>query len=201
MHLALNLWQNNTKVFKNGLKGVIGNMIKYEINGDTIYIKMNQEKITIIDADDEDLLKEFSSCSYGVRGYAILQRSLNTKYGKVTQAVSLHRAIGIIRKLVKPKGSFDHKDRNKLNNKKSNLRAGNWTLNSVNRNKMQKKCSSGFKGASKTKRGSWEAYLTYKKKKIFLGTYKTDSDAARAYDKKAIQLYGDWAVLNFPKDG
>ena len=36
------------------------------------------------------------------------------------------------------------------------------------------------------------------KKGIYIGTYDTELDAARAYDAEAFRLRGEFAVLNFP---
>jgi len=44
----------------------------------------------------------------------------------------------------------------------------------------------------------WRATIFYHNKQIFLGNYYTEEDAAYAYDKKAIELFGENARLNFP---
>jgi|TARA_R110002020_G_C15975619_1_gene747963 hypothetical protein len=46
----------------------------------------------------------------------------------------------------------------------------------------------------------WEAYIMFNQKNIYLGSYKTKEEAARAYDKKAIELFGEFAQLNFPEE-
>lgn len=57
----------------------------------------------------------------------------------------------------------------------------------------------GFRGVTKSPKGSrkpYRAYITFKKQLIFLGTFDTPEEAARVRDKKAIELYGDKAILN-----
>jgi hypothetical protein len=44
----------------------------------------------------------------------------------------------------------------------------------------------------------WRATIFYHNKQYFLGNYYNEKDAALAYDKKAVELYGEDAKLNFP---
>lgn len=93
----------------------------------------------------------------------------------------------------------DHADRNKLNNQKSNLRLTTRQKNLFNR-PSQRNNSSGFKGVHLTKRGlrkPWQASIK-KDKTYYLGRYATAEEAARAYDAKAKELFGEFAYLNFP---
>jgi len=44
------------------------------------------------------------------------------------------------------------------------------------------------------------ASIEHNSKKVWLGRFKRAIDAARAYDKKAIELHGEFACLNFPEE-
>ncbi len=57
--------------------------------------------------------------------------------------------------------------------------------------------TSRFVGVSKDK-SMWTARIKFNKKQIHLGNFETEEVAAQAYDKKAIELYGELAKLNFP---
>lgn len=65
---------------------------------------------------------------------------------------------------------------------------------------------SGYKGVSETvgakgKTGKWRAAIAKDYKDYVIGrNFNTAEDAARAYDEKAKELFGEFAVLNFPID-
>lgn len=54
-------------------------------------------------------------------------------------------------------------------------------------------------GVTPTKSSNYRCILGYNNKNINLGTYTLESDAAKAYDIKAIELYGNDCILNFPE--
>jgi hypothetical protein len=63
------------------------------------------------------------------------------------------------------------------------------------------KVLSKYRGVTLHKQTSnWQAAVTCNKKRNYLGSYKIEEDAAIAYDKKALELLGDKAKLNFPKE-
>ena len=93
---------------------------------------------------------------------------------------------------------IDHIDSNRLNNQKDNLRLCNRSQNLGNRNKS-KNNKSGFKGViwdKKTKKWLAQTGVNYKHKA--LGYFTNIMDAAKTYDKFALEYYGKFARLNFP---
>lgn len=94
----------------------------------------------------------------------------------------------------------DHINGDKLDNRKSNLRPATRGQNLHSRPKLITN-SSGFKGVFFEKSCSkWRAQIHCKGKKFHCGVFKTAEEAARAYDRYALKLFGPFAWLNFKKE-
>ena len=66
---------------------------------------------------------------------------------------------------------------------------------------MPKHNTSGYKGVSLCKRtGKWRVELSIDGKSVSLKSFFTKEEAARAYDMGAIYYFGEYAVLNFPRE-
>lgn len=88
---------------------------------------------------------------------------------------------------------IDHIDRNKHNNRWSNLREANRAENSVNR-KVPSNSSSGVTGVTFYKaNGRWRAHIKVKDKKMSLGYFKTLEEAAAARKMAEVKYFGDFS--------
>lgn len=111
--------------------------------------------------------------------------------------VYLHREVNRT-----PEGMFtDHKDGNRLNCVRSNLRTVTPSQNGYNQQKQQRSTSSVFKGVSfvagkTTDTDRWEAYIKHGGKKEALGVFVSQMDAALAYNLRAIEVFGEHAKPN-----
>jgi hypothetical protein len=96
-------------------------------------------------------------------------------------------------------GETDHINRNKLDNRRGNLRRATHSQNMCNRVVKSRLPKSGYRGVVwRVARGKWSACINVKRKEHFLGYFADKEDAARAYDDAARRLHGEFARLNFP---
>ena len=117
--------------------------------------------------------------------------------------IKLHRAI-----MKAPKGiHVDHINHNGLDNRRQNLRLCTSAENIRNRKKPNsfrgKKTLSKYKGVSMDKRAKqnpWFFQIIFEGKKQCKYGFSTAEEAARAYDAKAKELFGEFAHLNFPEE-
>jgi len=95
----------------------------------------------------------------------------------------------------------DHRNCDSLDNRRANLRLATHAQNSYNKQKTKAKTSSRFIGVSLDKsRGLWAPRISYQGKKIYLGRFTNEIEAARAYDEAAKQYHGEFAKLNFSEE-
>lgn len=93
--------------------------------------------------------------------------------------------------------AIDHKDRNIYNNKKENLRIATHAQNKWNSKKKSTSCNK-YKGVYPVYGNKWIADIMVNGIRQTIGQYKSEEIAAKARDKKAIELHGAFAYLNFP---
>jgi len=155
-------------------------------------IPLTQDKFAIVDADDYDRL-----CKY--KWYAAKKRrNYYAKRRCPHGIVAMHRVI-----LNAPRGLVvDHINHNGLDNRKENLRLCTVAQNCRNARPCTRPNQwSKYKGVTFHKRRKhFMAAIRYNRKKYFLGYFKNQIDAAKAYDKKARELFGEFAYLNFPQE-
>ncbi|MBT3982931.1 MAG: hypothetical protein HOE90_16350 [Bacteriovoracaceae bacterium] len=108
------------------------------------------------------------------------------------------KSVYMHRFLLKPEGKqvVAHKDRDGLNNRKKNLFLAS-RKQTHQRQRLSKGGSSKYKGVSFHKKSKrWQAYITVNGKKLYLGYYKSQDDAAIAYNNAAQEHFGEFVNLN-----
>ena len=146
-------------------------------------IKLTQGKCALVDDKDFDHLNQWkwrvSQLNYAIRRIYPSQKLL-----------LMHR---VIMKLTDKLLVVDHKDHNGLNNQKSNLRICTKSQNNTYRKNVRG--VSKYRGVSRHGKG-WQSQLSKDWKKIYIGKFATEIEAAIAYNKKALELHGEFAKLN-----
>lgn len=143
----------------------------------------------LIDKEDQHLLS--------INSWRIVKGYVQRHRPKGQKEIMLHRLI-----IACPKGMYvDHINGNKLDNRRSNLRIVTPSQSIMN----TKRCSdslSKYKGISWHKKNKrWFAKIVINGKNKHLGSFKSSKEAAIAYDNSARFLFGEYARLNFPKNG
>ncbi len=141
----------------------------------------NNKGYALVDEGDIGLVSGYKWYLHP-RGYA------GHKNGKFQ--VLMHRLVmGIT------KGEIDHINRNKLDNRRRNLRVVTASQNQAWKS-IQSNNTSGYRGVRWSK-NAWQAGIKVNGRGIYLGRYQVKEDAARAYDQAAKTYFGEFANLNF----
>lgn len=154
-----------------------------------ISIKIGDYKVLV---DELDYIKishyKWSICNHG---YATTHLP-RTKDGKPRKHLLMHRLImdAVARE------EIDHINGDKLDNRKSNLRRCTRSENKANVG-LKSTNQTGVKGVNFDRfTGRWLARITVRGKQYNLGRYNNIEDAAKAYNKAAINHFGSFARLN-----
>lgn len=153
-----------------------------------VCIPLTSGRHAIIDADDYEKVYDYKWSSSNA--YA----ESKTFYYRDSGATKMHRLITDA-----PAGKeVDHINGNRSDNRKSNLRICSAREN--HKNKFKKALAASlFKGVCFDKgRNQWVASISCDYKKIFLGRYDCELDAATAYNFAAIKYHGEYANFNEP---
>ena len=168
-------------------------------------IKLACGKIAQIDEEDIGLFEGHRNWRAYSNGHHNWYVRRFTRINKKVKIIHLHREIMGVTDI---KIVIDHIDGNGLNNQKSNLRACTHAQNMQNSRSKSDKKSSKYKGVSLNKykakcreggvkiRKRWGARITHNNKRIYIGGFSTEIEAALAYNKKAIEYHGEFACLN-----
>ena len=155
-------------------------------------ISLGEGRYTIVEPRDYYWLNNFNWVPKGSANRIYAMRVISDS--NHIRFMSMHREI-----MGSPKDFLiDHQNRNRLDNRRANLRIATNSQNQFNKGKTTRKTSSRFVGVTFIKRiGQWRAQIMLDRKNIFLGHFKDEVDAARAYDEAAKKYHGEFARLNF----
>jgi AP2 domain len=165
-------------------------------NTQTREIPLSKGQVAIVDAKHYDRIVamgrwQANFCKDTGSHYALMRKGPR----KSKRTFMMHRVV-----MNAPPGTMvDHiRTGDTLRNTEENLRLATRSQNCAHA-RMNKRNRSGFKGVSLNKTyGTWRAQVTINGWR-WVRHFKTKEEAARAYDAKAKEIYGEFAVLNFPE--
>ena len=145
--------------------------------------------------DDKDFA-ELSKHKWHTQGRSTMYYASRQSRG-TRGVIYMHREI-----IMCPKGLMvDHVNHNRLDNRRDNLRVCTASQNQAN-SRLHKTTKSGYKGVVWDKsRKKWMVHTKLNQKDVYIGRFFCVVKAAKAYDKIACELFGEFAKLNFPRKG
>lgn len=148
-----------------------------------VHIELNTGDFALVDEADMHLVAGVN-WYLSKTGYVRRATRVNGRQG----TVDIHRLIIEC----PPEHCIDHADRNKLNNRRSNLRVATNSLNQANR--VSKRGENSIKGVTFIKKcNKWQAAIKNGGKDKYLGLFDTAEQAHEAYMNAAEQAYGEFA--------
>lgn len=164
---------------------------------DRILVPLGDGYTSLLDAEDEPLLA-------GLNWRPLrLKHNVYAHAWRKSEHLYLHR---LVTGVSNPKILVDHRDSNGLNNTRENLRLaprGGFSVaasRKVRGPRGENPRTSKFKGVIWERgRNRWRAATTVHGETKFFGRFASEEEAARAYDRGALEIWGEFAGLNFPE--
>lgn len=148
-------------------------------------IQLTKGKVAIVDDEDYEWLSQWK-WEISSRGYAYrTQRKNNHKITILMHRLIVNTPIGI---------ETDHINRDKLDNRRINLRTATNSQNHANR-LAQCNNSLGLRGICLDRWGKrYQVQISHLKKRYYLGVFDTPEEALKVYSQKAQELFGEYAL-------
>jgi hypothetical protein len=159
-------------------------------------IQLTKGKVALVDDDD------WIRCLQQGRWHCLKPHGNESKTSYAANnnnkgCVLLHR---FILRLIDNSKQVDHIDGNGLNNQKNNLRIVDKFQQARNVRKISTKTYAKYKGVTYNSKPTltkhWRAYIKIHGKQVSLGYHLTEDAAAREYNLKAKELFGNYASFN-----
>ena len=151
---------------------------------------VNSSLVAMVDASDFDRVCRYRWYKHPT-GY--IQACVKAGIGQPFKSLLLHRFVMFGLPATGP--MVDHRNRNKLDCRRANLRVCDRTQNQGNMRRDPERKTSRYHGVCWDKQAKkWRSKCAGRR----LGTFEIEHDAATAYDEAAAIHFGEFARLNFP---
>jgi len=142
--------------------------------------------------------KVFDNLRQHSSGVPVFQKYLDTVNGKL-KVESVYLALFIAKKYIPQPPASKRLFLSFLNGDKLDLRLKNlkWeAMSMLSRSRVTNHNKTGFRGVRHTPQGKFVAMVSDGIKQVYLGTFETAEEAALAYNKKSLEMFGLTANLN-----
>lgn len=164
-----------------------------DYDGHFAMIPLTKGKFAIVDEADTEMVLNWMAPKSGA--WLSEQRDRSTcyaarwAYSPTKFKISMHQ-------LITGWPMTDHVNRNGLDNRRINLRPATWQQNMANRAPGRNN-TSGYKGVHwKRSERKWVASIGVNGRQKHLGLFADPAEAARAYNRAAVEAFGEFAWLN-----
>jgi hypothetical protein len=172
----------------------------------TVLLSLTQEKYALIDEEDFTKANKYKwhasksgNAWYARRGWREKGRIWMEEFPNKKFFVRGYGSQGLHNFLMN-RLWIDHINGDGLDNRKCNLRPANHSENTINTPIVTGR--SHYRGVvlSTPAKRTWKAVIRINGKKTHLGSFKTEEEAAHAYDNAAKEYHREFARLNFPNE-
>jgi hypothetical protein len=159
-------------------------------------IRLAGPKYAKVDPADYDRLRAYEWLARKGKNSFYARRHAPGGKGKKGTLIYMHQHV-----IQVPEGMVvDHINHDGMDNRSANLRPATYSQNLCHRKKRSGQTHSKYKGVHWHKlNNKWVARITLHKKTMHLGYFRSQIDAARAYDRAALKYHGEFACLNLPQ--
>jgi len=160
-------------------------------------LRMSQPRYAKVDPADYYRLRKYEwFAQKGTRHFYTVRKVRGYKAKRKT-LIFLHKEI-----IEVPDGMVtDHINHDAMDNRRANLRAATHSQNACHTKKHSGVSRSKYKGIFwKKKHKKWVTRIMFEGKRMYLGCFKNEIDAAKAYDTAARKYHKEFACLNFPDE-
>jgi len=155
-------------------------------------IELTQGQAALVDDGDYEELSQYSWYAMRRKYTFYVRRTVHSPMVNGKRTVSY---VFMHQQLLGMRSGVDHKNGDGLDNRRSNLRPCTKAQNAWNR-RLSDRGSNRYRGVSRAAGKRWEARIQCDGSRKRIGYFSSEKDAALAYNKEALVLYGEFARLN-----
>ena len=183
------------------LLDLLRDIFKYDPESGKLYHKFRTEEVCLKLRLVFRVVSNWDTWNKKYAGRVIGQKRADGGYVPVRvlgELLYLHRIVFAIVHGRWPDEEIDHRNRKRGDNRIENIREATPSQNMVNRKSIRKEYTS-YRGVYF---GKTEFYSQIQFEGVLyrLGSFSSELEAAKAYDKAAKDLHGEFAILNFPEE-